>query len=86
MCKCLNFELSNCMFSYATCKEVKCASWTPLWKNIPSKTGCTLLILVAVKHKLKLMHALMLLKRPIYLYLGLRPFSQKFKSRNLPCA
>lgn len=42
----------------------------------PMKTGHTLLILVAVKHKFKLMHALMLfLKRAIYVNVGLRHFS-----------
>lgn len=40
------------------------------------RIGCPLLILVAVKHKFKLMHVLTLfLKRPVYLNLGLRPFS-----------
>lgn len=42
----------------------------------PMKTGCPLLISVAVKHKFKLMHPLMLFfKRTVYLNLGLRPFS-----------
>lgn len=90
MWKCLNFELSDCMFSDTAYEEVKCASWAPLWKNayisasfvgvcfflFPMKTGCPLLISAAVKHKSKLMHALMLLfKKTVYLNLGLRPFS-----------